>query len=1423
MSGLSIKVDAPEPTAVDYSPYDAPPTPDPYTYEVTATLAAPSISSRSKTLKLDSTSKNKDGSSEENIGTKLDDLLDSFMNGADAVLNELSILGNAHPILAIAIFAFHEVVKLDIARRDNNKKVLVVVMQMQSMMGPMFQLRNLSRDHMPEEERVFHEGRLKELIEVITRNIKECRSDIAHFLGKKFMFKLVLAKGYESKFATHMEVFALRRTELQSIISEYLAIGMSSASVALAEVGKKLNVMDSKLDMITSKLFRNLDTRREREVFDFMRQNGGPEKCVNDLDLLPKLIAKAGESHSMAGNSAIYDQKSLEDLQKQLREALSEDLDKVLEKHYLRFEKILQVQNNNLKSMSTYLEDQGILMHVHATKLGKILDTVTTIMVMEEGKVQTKAVKLKDPEIQRVWNQMNLTSSSVKAKVFVLTFRDHIRHDNSVAGTPLLNKMALPGDEEADSNTLQPSSQNVSDKESDEWVLDYIDVAYVQPIVEAMDEDGSGFISVKEANSFALARPKGLSLLHWMAYWAAGWHINLANYKKEIYSLLLEMHSLLPSIHVANRKLVHDYLDHDSLRRVEAMLRSIKPLPDTGRKDPKLGEIANLVASYQLQRLEKNLTDMGYFIESGMDATTIGGSARIETWILPLVLLLIRRQLKVIYLAKAVVLDNEEFDAHRTSLTSLFVVFDERLDNVEVHQAWHVQVVQPHDTSILSKPVGSPLPYTELDVSRLEDMVYEHVPHTIEGEWSGLTISDDGGWRDAFSCVIHSFSGNAFSGKGEGFFGIMNITNGKLAAKEDPVDGRIEVTFDIPELSRACRGWYDPKKELIEGKFSWTTDENKEVVEEEEALNEPQGNINPVEKDVEQEAAVKPGDNEAAQDEHGSSKETDASGSVTGNLETEAAPVLKSGSEYTPDNDAPMSQEEIRAGGKFYLRRTPHDVFRFRYLLDGPGYVPCWDIWPIARKRWAFAIEAILFQTRQRMGSRKAFLEALAERRKWLTYGQRYALTDSSNLSGWFRYEELSDAEWEEYKIMMWNVDPTLARLYEATSLYFMNRGKWSVGLYYCDKCGKSLAFTRYLCIVCIEDDLSHSIDLCSNCFDKPDVLHAQDYTHIPSHSLLRSQQYIHNFEVKTLLAESRRISERSKKIFGALEAKSKETKERRSRKAPKGKIARSQTTEQDHTNTTNEVDEPAQTCACCAKPVSTPCWVCVSCYPLTFICNSCDQRSESVVQPGRNHSREHHLLRIHDSIEVKPVKTNDMERQLDEINSNISALEAQVKSQREEAKEMKDVVNGVAKTMGVQDEGSLTLDSDDDEFDRMSLGVDPASAEAEVGEGGMPMSEKQTSDSDISENPIIGAEERGPARPPNNNRGTSRSQMDIMARISMLETKVGGLEQNIKLSTKDTLHSERRSMPWKRKLTVNLKPSLHTCNSFYHLQHFEI
>ena len=42
----------------------------------------------------------------------------------------------------------------------------------------------------------------------------------------------------------------------------------------------------------------------------------------------------------------------------------------------------------------------------------------------------------------------------------------------------------------------------------DEWNLEYINITRVQPIIEAFDDDASGFITVAEVNTFTKARPE---------------------------------------------------------------------------------------------------------------------------------------------------------------------------------------------------------------------------------------------------------------------------------------------------------------------------------------------------------------------------------------------------------------------------------------------------------------------------------------------------------------------------------------------------------------------------------------------------------------------------------------------------------------------------------------------------------------------------------------------------------------------------------------------------------------------------------------------------------------------------------------------------------------------------------------------------
>lgn len=56
----------------------------------------------------------------------------------------------------------------------------------------------------------------------------------------------------------------------------------------------------------------------------------------------------------------------------------------------------------------------------------------------------------------------------------------------------------------------------------DKWAVKYLTLTRVRPILEAFDDDASGWISVREANAFTTNRPADYSVVKWLAFWAAG-------------------------------------------------------------------------------------------------------------------------------------------------------------------------------------------------------------------------------------------------------------------------------------------------------------------------------------------------------------------------------------------------------------------------------------------------------------------------------------------------------------------------------------------------------------------------------------------------------------------------------------------------------------------------------------------------------------------------------------------------------------------------------------------------------------------------------------------------------------------------------------------------------------------------------------
>lgn len=141
----------------------------------------------------------------------------------------------------------------------------------------------------------------------------------------------------------------------------------------------------------------------------------------------------------------------------------------------------------------------------------------------------------------------------------------------------------------------------------------------------------------------------------------------------------------------------------------------------------------------------------------------------------------------------------------------------------------------------------------------------------------------------------------------------------------------------------------------------------------------------------------------------------------------------------------------------------------------------------------------------------------------------------------------------------------------------------------YCDACNQKIAFIRYLCITCMEEDFSDEIDMCAECIDSSVFNRPNKYIHHPSHSLLRFTRRFHYWQKATIIPEARSRSERVKASFKALEhnmtdGERKEHEKKTVRPSDADKVVKS---------------KPSLTqlvCACCGKALTLPCWACVIC-----------------------------------------------------------------------------------------------------------------------------------------------------------------------------------------------------------------------------------
>ncbi|PFH49014.1 hypothetical protein AMATHDRAFT_76430 [Amanita thiersii Skay4041] len=984
---------------------------------------------------------------------KIEDVLSGFADTAKVIVKGLTALGQIHPFIGVAVGAFALVIALDFTRRDNDRKVLAIKIQMQDLMAAFFDLRHIRRPSDKGPDGLSIAERLESLMVQIAHDIKQCGSACDAYMKKSFLAKTVKASVYETRLGEFATLFKEHRKSLELALSVHAAIAADDAREKLTHQGEQLKSIEEKLDMML--VFRRLDTPREKEVAKFLQEHGGVRACIGNDELLEELVTKSGEAHSrISGREGSgRRQNDLLDVRKKLMKELQEDIDEAFSRNMVLFERKLDIQSKQIED-TVHQESE----HIINTLLSGAHDRIT------------------DPDLQRIWKDMGW-KSSVKARHFVFALHDYYTDQVNPRSASLANRLSMASlptpPSSASPSRLQYKWQN------DQWALAYINAAYVQPILEAIDDDGTGYISVNEVNAFVSERPEGWDLPHWIAYWAVGWQVSISKYKSKIYGIVQEMFDILQYVLPSNRRAVDEYLFHTSFWRIELLLRSTHSANSSVLSDPDLSKVTQSFAQSEEDRIKANLEEVGYELDSPATVTLITGVGRIERFVYPLMYLLFKRHLKIIKLACKHVVHTDEFISLNESLVSVLLTIDYRVRALEaIFKQTHLDVqarlgnfafgiLQLSYGDIKRSPTlntfGSWIEEDHDGVSRLQRPALEDIKASIND--SSLSVLKYGIQDGYYTMNYYEFEPDRVRSS-------VSAIQGTWTGHCERTDGNEEYSYLIRLSIRFAN----------DHEFVGKGEEHSDAFQLTGALD---GMI------------------------------YDGDGSVRnyiGHLDVASEVITITWKHTKKDSEDEGSWRDQ----SFTLQRTPPALVRYRYTDRQFSEDP-------AGSRWSFACAASLHLAQAKIWSRRFFEARFQERKRFVELSTRSSIVKM----GLTPQNPLNVTEKRELDYLRRNLDPSEARFYQAMAEFEIQKLPWHPA-WGCDSCERRITKSRILCIQCMAEDLSDNIDLCGVCLDKAPTKRGfvHDVAHHFSQLVLSTKEMLNRF--KNFFRPAERLRARS-------------------------------------------------------------------------------------------------------------------------------------------------------------------------------------------------------------------------------------------------------------------------------------------------------
>ncbi|KAJ7057115.1 hypothetical protein C8F01DRAFT_1372411, partial [Mycena amicta] len=576
--------------------------------------------------------------------------INAFMEGMPVLMNALDEVAKLHPFIGVAVMAFKAVWALEQKRRENDRKILMLHMEMKDMMGVLTQLKSVKDSDEVAPDGSTIKGRMQIIIETTAKDIKNCANACDTYVKKKLVVKVLKGPIWEGKLAAFAGVFTKRRTEFEFAMSMHTALGVDAANRGISVVDERTQAMNDKIDMMM-KMFAQMVSPEQKEMARFIDQKGGAA-CVSDDKALGELNEfenkTFGGSQSAAGTKLGAKTGDLADLKDDLHTSLDEAIEANMEKFSRKF---AVQQRQIIDEVSKAVERTGdrIIGAVLAGPHDRILD----------------------PNVHAVWKEMGWRGS-VKTRHFVMGLRDHFQDYHHHKASEHKNDGEGRNDAEKPDNAQEFVPPIAKE---DEWTLDFINVVRLQAISEAFDDDASGFITVAESNAFTTARPLDWSISRWIAYWAVGHHQTMQVYVNKIKELLGKMFAILPAIPANNKSAVNDYL-----KKIYEGVYSITSSLNYCYINTALQEKFQSYVASEEERIRGNLEAIRYDIDASDTLELVTGEGRIERYVLPVMYLLLKRHLEIFRVCQTHSIHPDEFFDGADTMEYVFQAVRDRLE-----------------------------------------------------------------------------------------------------------------------------------------------------------------------------------------------------------------------------------------------------------------------------------------------------------------------------------------------------------------------------------------------------------------------------------------------------------------------------------------------------------------------------------------------------------------------------------------------------------------------------------------------------------------------------------------------------------------------------------------------------------------------